>query len=71
MKELAMNRATDPDGGALSLNELLRTLAELSPRVVGDGEVRVSGVRQDSRRVEPGELFVARRGGKTSGAAHA
>jgi UDP-N-acetylmuramoyl-L-alanyl-D-glutamate--2,6-diaminopimelate ligase len=39
--------------------------------VVGDGNVRVRGVRQDSRRVQPGELFVARQGGQTSGAAHA
>lgn len=55
----------------LSLNELGVALAELAPRVVGDGEVRVSGVRQDSRRVEPGELFVARSGQRTSGAQHA
>jgi UDP-N-acetylmuramoyl-L-alanyl-D-glutamate--2,6-diaminopimelate ligase len=71
MKELAMTAGTDPDGTSKSLNELLDVLAELSPRVVGDGAVRVRGVRQDSRRVEPGELFVARRGGQTNGAAHA
>lgn len=57
---------TSPDG--LSLQELCGVLAELSPRVVGDASVRVRGVRQDSRRVEPGELFAARKGGKTSGA---
>ncbi len=58
-----------PQSG-LSLNELCGALAELSPRVVGDGNVRLAGVRQDSRRVEAGELFVARRGAHSHGAAH-
>jgi UDP-N-acetylmuramoyl-L-alanyl-D-glutamate--2,6-diaminopimelate ligase len=70
MKEPAMTKSADSQAG-LSLNELRAALSELSPRVVGDGNVRVCGVRQDSRRVEAGELFVARQGGKTSGAAHA
>jgi UDP-N-acetylmuramoyl-L-alanyl-D-glutamate--2,6-diaminopimelate ligase len=70
MKELAMTIEADSQAG-LSLNELGAELSELSARVVGDSNVRVRGVRQDSRRVRPGELFVARRGGKTSGAAHA
>jgi len=65
-----MSSAALPSGG-LSLNELAALLAALSARVVGDGEVRVTGVRQDSRRIAAGELFVARQGGKTSGAAHA
>ncbi len=56
---------------APSLNELAVALAELSPRLVGDGAVRLMGVRQDSRQVRPGELFVARKGGKTSGVVHA
>jgi UDP-N-acetylmuramoyl-L-alanyl-D-glutamate--2,6-diaminopimelate ligase len=71
MKELAMTAATDHDTSAKSLNELAQLLAELAPRVIGSGDVRVRGVRQDSRHVEHGELFVARRGGRTSGAAHA
>ncbi len=71
MNELAMSAHTEPESAGLSLNELGGVLAALSPRVVGDGNVRVHGVRQDSRRVEAGELFVARRGAKTSGAAHA
>ena len=56
---------------SLSLSEVAAVLSELSPRLAGDGAVRVRGVRQDSRRVEAGDLFVARQGGKTSGAAHA
>jgi UDP-N-acetylmuramoyl-L-alanyl-D-glutamate--2,6-diaminopimelate ligase len=71
MKDLAMTLERDAAQGGLSLNELGVALAELAPRVVGDGEVRVSGVRQDSRRVEAGELFVARSGQRTSGAQHA
>ena len=47
---------------------LLGVLANEAPRLIGDGDVRLSGVRQDSRRVEPGDLFVARSGGKVSGA---
>ncbi|HYQ41694.1 MAG TPA: UDP-N-acetylmuramoyl-L-alanyl-D-glutamate--2,6-diaminopimelate ligase [Polyangiaceae bacterium] len=52
----------------LSVSALLGVLQSEAPRLVGDGEVRVTGVRQDSRRVEPGDLFVARSGGKVSGA---
>jgi UDP-N-acetylmuramoyl-L-alanyl-D-glutamate--2,6-diaminopimelate ligase len=61
----AMNLATS----AKPLHELARELAAVSARVEGDGDVVVSDVRQDSRRVEPGDLFVARAGGKTDGAA--
>ncbi|WP_394826413.1 UDP-N-acetylmuramoyl-L-alanyl-D-glutamate--2,6-diaminopimelate ligase [Pendulispora albinea] len=35
--------------------------------IVGDPEVRVYGVRHDSRRVEPGDLFVARHGAHADG----
>ena len=66
-----MNAPADPESARLSLNELAAALPDESVRVIGDGSVRLSGVRQDSRKVEPGELFVARRGGKASGAAHA
>ena len=36
--------------------------------VVGDATVRVRGVRHDSRAVEPGDLFVARKGENADGA---
>lgn len=72
MRDLAMTAATDTEHG-LSLNELGAVLSALSPRLrdAGDGAVRVRGVRQDSRKVLAGELFVARPGGKTSGASFA
>ena len=70
MRDLAMTAAADTEQG-LSLNELSSVLSALSPRLVGDGAVRVRGVRQDSRKVLAGELFVARPGGKTSGASFA
>jgi UDP-N-acetylmuramoyl-L-alanyl-D-glutamate--2,6-diaminopimelate ligase len=63
--------SVESPGRGLSLNELAAALGELSVRVVGDGNVRVVGVQQDSRRVQAGELFVARQGGKTSGGAYA
>ncbi|HEY5145209.1 MAG TPA: UDP-N-acetylmuramoyl-L-alanyl-D-glutamate--2,6-diaminopimelate ligase [Polyangiaceae bacterium] len=54
-----------PDG--LRLDELSRDLP-MRAQVVGDPSVRVSGVRHDSRAVERGDLFVARRGEKVDGA---
>lgn len=51
----------------LRLDELLRELPEGS-RLVGDGTVRVLGVRHDSRRVRAGDLFVVRKGAQTDGA---
>ena len=50
------------------LSELLRVLASEAPLLTGDGNVQLRGVRQDSRNVEAGDLFVARSGGKVSGA---
>ena len=66
-----MNAPADSESAALSLDELCAALSGSSARVIGDGSVRLRGVRQDSRKVEPGELFVARQGGKTNGAVHA
>jgi UDP-N-acetylmuramoyl-L-alanyl-D-glutamate--2,6-diaminopimelate ligase len=56
-----------PLPGGLRLDELARDLPMLS-ELVGDASVRVRGVRHDSRAVEPGELFVARKGEKFDGA---
>jgi UDP-N-acetylmuramoyl-L-alanyl-D-glutamate--2,6-diaminopimelate ligase len=50
------------------------TVAELAREIpgdveiIGDEEVRVSGVRHDSRAIERGDLFVARRGAHADGA---
>jgi UDP-N-acetylmuramoyl-L-alanyl-D-glutamate--2,6-diaminopimelate ligase len=58
------------DGGCrdgLRLDELARELP-MRADVAGDASVRVRGVRHDSRAVEPGDLFVARRGEKVDGA---
>jgi len=52
----------------LPVSGLLSVLASETPRLIGAGDVWISGVRQDSRRVEAGDLFVARSGGKVSGA---
>jgi len=41
----------------MALSELCE--AGLARRVIGDGAVRVRGIRHDSRRAEPGDLFVA------------
>src|SRR4051812_31323196 len=50
----------------LSLQQL--AAAGLVQRVLGDASVRVSGIRHDSRRCEPGDLFVAVAGAKGEGA---
>src|SRR5450432_570839 len=57
--------------GGFPLSGLLSVLFEEAPRLLAEGDVRLFGVRQDSRRVEPGDLFVARSGGKVSGASYA
>jgi UDP-N-acetylmuramoyl-L-alanyl-D-glutamate--2,6-diaminopimelate ligase len=54
-------------GAGLRLDELTRELPE-GVEVVGDASVRVRGVKHDSRAVEAGDLFVARRGEKADGA---
>lgn len=51
---------------SMSLAEIVREIGEA--RIAGDPSTQVRGVRQDSRRVEPGDLFVVRQGLATSGA---
>ena len=51
----------------LRLDELTRELP-MGASVAGDAAVQVRGVRHDSRAVEPGDLFVARRGVTSDGA---
>ena len=51
----------------LRLDELTREIPG-GGSVVGDATVRVRGVRHDSRTVERGDLFVARRGERADGA---
>ncbi|MFO0567522.1 MAG: UDP-N-acetylmuramoyl-L-alanyl-D-glutamate--2,6-diaminopimelate ligase [Polyangiaceae bacterium] len=55
----------------ITLRELVSELGRVDARVVGDGNVRVTDVRQDSRRVEKGDLFAARAGSRSDGAAFA
>lgn len=50
----------------LTLKDLVREIPA-AVRRIGDETVRVLGVRQDSRAVEPGDLFVARKGGAADG----
>jgi UDP-N-acetylmuramoyl-L-alanyl-D-glutamate--2,6-diaminopimelate ligase len=52
---------------ALSLAEIARELPG-GARIQGNSGVRVSGVRQDSRKIEAGDLFVARSGAHANGA---
>lgn len=53
--------------GGLQLAELTRVLHELAPTLSGDARVVVTDVEQDSRRVQPGALFVARSGARSDG----
>jgi UDP-N-acetylmuramoyl-L-alanyl-D-glutamate--2,6-diaminopimelate ligase len=61
------DRESDGSTGGLRLDELSRDLP-MRAQIVGDASVRVSGVRHDSRAIERGDLFVARRGEKVDGA---
>jgi UDP-N-acetylmuramoyl-L-alanyl-D-glutamate--2,6-diaminopimelate ligase len=56
----------DSRTGGLRLDELARELAG-SAEVAGDASVRVRGVRHDSRAVQEGDLFVARKGERVDG----
>ncbi len=60
-----------PQPLGLSLQELSTLLTSHAPRLVGAADVRLTGVQQDSRRVQAGDLFVARAGASSSGASHA
>ena len=51
-----------------TLRDIASELDAWDARVVGNGEVRPSGVRQDSRNVEAGDLFCARGGMRANGA---
>jgi UDP-N-acetylmuramoyl-L-alanyl-D-glutamate--2,6-diaminopimelate ligase len=51
----------------LRLDELARELP-MQVDVVGEAGARVHGVRHDSRAVQPGDLFVARKGDRVDGA---
>lgn len=51
----------------LRLDELAREIPG-GAEVLGDASMRVYGVHHDSRRVEPGDLFVARKGQNADGA---
>jgi UDP-N-acetylmuramoyl-L-alanyl-D-glutamate--2,6-diaminopimelate ligase len=57
--ELA-KEARSADG--MTLADLAREIPGGKASVEGDGSVRCFGVHHDSRRIEPGDLFVARRG---------
>jgi UDP-N-acetylmuramoyl-L-alanyl-D-glutamate--2,6-diaminopimelate ligase len=65
MTALAM---TLPPTPGVSLAELLLELAPFGASVHGGDFARITGVTQDSRRVMPGDLFVARGGTRVSGA---
>lgn len=49
----------------MRLNELLRNIRPVS--IEGNAEAEITGVEIDSRRVEPGGLFIAIRGTRTDG----
>jgi UDP-N-acetylmuramoyl-L-alanyl-D-glutamate--2,6-diaminopimelate ligase len=51
----------------MSLADLAREIPGTSAVVEGDASVLVTGVHHDSRRVQPGDLFVVRRGEKYDG----
>ena len=47
----------------MTLLQLIEGIAgEGAPRLIGDGDIEVRGVRDDSRQVQPGDVFVAVRG---------
>ena len=51
----------------LQIADLLPVLAPFEPMLVGAPQTRISGVQQDSRKIQIGDLFVARTGGTIDG----
>ena len=51
----------------LTLAQLLGELAECRASLRGDPQLRVSSITEDSRKVRPGSLFVARQGQRVDG----
>ena len=64
-----MNRSSGTP--CLSLADLARQLDRVGALTQGDASLCVTDVRQDSREVQSGDLFAARSGSRTSGAAFA
>ncbi len=60
-----------PRRAGVTLAKLVQALAPVRASLRGDASLAVFDVRHDSRRVEPGDLFVARAGSKNSGVRHA
>jgi UDP-N-acetylmuramoyl-L-alanyl-D-glutamate--2,6-diaminopimelate ligase len=62
-----MMTAVEKQRAPITLAELKTELARVNARVHGDANVRVSDVRHDSRKIQRGDLFVARTGGSVDG----
>ncbi len=58
---------TKAASSGVTLGELVAQLAAFAPQQTGDGGILLRDVEQDSRRVAPGTLFVARSGQHTDG----
>ncbi len=54
----------DTEQGDIALERVAKACGG---RIVGNTSARVRGIRHDSRRIEPGDVFVARRGERTDG----
>jgi UDP-N-acetylmuramoyl-L-alanyl-D-glutamate--2,6-diaminopimelate ligase len=66
---LAMTEATSQGTrSGVTLRELAQSLEGFAPLLTGNAETALRGVRQDSREVAPGDLFVARSGQRDDGA---
>jgi UDP-N-acetylmuramoyl-L-alanyl-D-glutamate--2,6-diaminopimelate ligase len=63
-----MSAAMPLSAPGLSLADLVVELGAVNARLASGAAVSVTDVRHDSRRVEPGDLFVARPGTKLDGA---
>jgi len=61
-----MTPVRDRPAEGLRLTEMVREIPG-QVDIIGDPDVRVHGVHHDSRRVEPGDLFVARHGAHVDG----
>ncbi|HMJ11238.1 MAG TPA: Mur ligase domain-containing protein, partial [Polyangiaceae bacterium] len=65
-EQLRAPRASSRES-SLTLGELVQLLAPVHGRLLGDASIGARGLHQDSRRVERGDVFLARPGTRSDG----
>ncbi len=66
---VSVSASSTPEMTGIRLDQLAAELHAFGPSLAGDGSIWLSGLKQDSRSLSPGELFAARAGRDTPASA--